>query len=57
MGYIYRLGCKITGKVYVGQTIQKDVRSRWNQHKCVSVRFPDSSKVEMHSKQDCCMEL
>lgn len=57
MGYIYRLRCKITGKVYVGQTIQKDVRSRWNRHKCVSVRFPDSSKVEMHSKQDCCMEL
>jgi group I intron endonuclease len=33
MGYIYLVTNKITGKHYVGQTLQTDINTRWNQHK------------------------
>ena len=33
MGYIYLITNKLNGKHYVGQTIRKDIRYRWNQHR------------------------
>jgi group I intron endonuclease len=36
MGYIYLIENLINGKKYVGQTIQKDINSRWNRHKQVN---------------------
>jgi group I intron endonuclease len=33
MGYIYLITNTVTGKKYVGQTIQNDIQARWNQHK------------------------
>ena len=33
MGYIYMIQNKINGKKYIGQTIQKDIKDRWNSHK------------------------
>jgi group I intron endonuclease len=35
MGYIYLITNKITKKKYVGQSVQKDINSRWKQHKCM----------------------
>lgn len=35
MGWIYKLTCSATGKVYIGQTIQA-VHKRWCQHVCPS---------------------
>lgn len=32
MGYIYRIINKINGKSYIGETKQKDVNSRWQNH-------------------------
>lgn len=36
MGYIYLITNIINKKQYIGQTIQKDIKSRWKQHKCMS---------------------
>lgn len=36
MGYIYLVTNTITKKQYVGQSVQKDIKSRWKQHKCMS---------------------
>ena len=36
MGYIYLITNTITGKQYVGQTLCKNIESRWNQHKSCS---------------------
>jgi len=33
MGFIYLIENKINGKKYVGQTIQNDIKRRWNSHK------------------------
>jgi group I intron endonuclease len=33
MGYIYIVTNNLTGKQYVGQTLQKDIETRWNQHR------------------------
>ena len=33
MGYIYMIKNKINGKLYIGQTIRKDINERWRQHK------------------------
>ena len=33
MGYIYMIKNKIDAKCYIGQTIEKDVNTRWNKHK------------------------
>ena len=33
MGYIYMIKNKITGKMYIGQTIRKNLYDRWRQHK------------------------
>jgi group I intron endonuclease len=33
MGYIYLIENKINMKKYIGQTIQKDIKDRWNSHK------------------------
>jgi group I intron endonuclease len=33
MGYIYLIKNKINGKLYIGQTIRKDLYDRWKQHK------------------------
>ena len=32
MGWIYKITCQVTGKVYIGQTVQ-DVQRRWEQHR------------------------
>jgi group I intron endonuclease len=32
MGYIYQIKNKVNGKSYIGQTMQEDVRKRWNGH-------------------------
>lgn len=36
MGYIYLIENLINRKKYIGQTIQKDINSRWNKHKQVN---------------------
>jgi group I intron endonuclease len=36
MGYIYLITNKVMGKQYVGQTLCKNIESRWNQHKSCS---------------------
>ena len=33
MGYIYMIKNKLDNKCYIGQTIEKDVNTRWNSHK------------------------
>jgi group I intron endonuclease len=33
MGYIYKIINIISKKIYIGQTIQNDINTRWNQHK------------------------
>jgi len=33
MGYIYLVKNKINGKMYIGQTIRKNINDRWRQHK------------------------
>lgn len=33
MGYIYQVKNKINCKIYIGQTIRKNINDRWNQHK------------------------
>jgi group I intron endonuclease len=33
MGYIYMIKNKINGKLYIGQTIRKNLNDRWRQHK------------------------
>ena len=33
MGYIYMVENKINKKRYIGQTIQKNIKDRWNSHK------------------------
>lgn len=35
MGWIYSIRCKITGKLYIGQT-KNEVAKRWRQHQCPS---------------------
>lgn len=35
MGYIYLITNTVTGKKYVGQTLCKDIESRWKQHRNV----------------------
>lgn len=39
MGYVYLITNKITGKKYVGQSIQLDINSRWKSHKTVNKKF------------------
>ena len=33
MGYIYMIKNKLNGKIYIGQTIRKNIYDRWRQHK------------------------
>ena len=33
MGYIYIIKNKVDNKCYIGQTIEKDINTRWNKHK------------------------
>lgn len=33
MGYIYMIKNKVDGKCYIGQTIEKDINTRWKKHK------------------------
>jgi group I intron endonuclease len=39
MGYVYLITNKISGKKYVGQSIQLDINSRWKCHKKVNKKY------------------
>ena len=39
MGYIYLVKNKINGKIYIGQTLQNDINTRWKYHKTIDKRY------------------
>lgn len=39
MGYIYSVKNKINNKIYIGQTIRKDIYTRWKYHKTIDKRY------------------
>ena len=49
---IYRITCKATGKIYIGQSTK--IESRWNQHK--RGRFP-ASLFYYTIEQECCIGM
>jgi group I intron endonuclease len=40
MGYIYKITNIITGKCYIGETIQHDYKKRWRQHEQAGEDMP-----------------
>lgn len=50
MGYVYLITNNITGKQYVGQTIQKDINSRWKQHKCLNSKTIGKYLLDSYKK-------
>ena len=50
MGYIYTVTNKINNKKYVGQTIQKDIKSRWYSHKNLKHRTVGQKLLNAYKK-------
>ena len=38
MGYVYLVTNKVNGKKYVGQSLQPDIKTRWNSHRSIKKR-------------------
>lgn len=50
MGYIYLVTNTITKKQYIGQTVQKDINSRWKQHKSLSPKLIGRYLLDSYKK-------